>query len=269
MSRRPRGRRAAGPPRRADALVANNAGYRIAHPTDPAYPCRITFGAGATRVFIWGSRATVIVALTIATGAAAQPTSENEAVSGPVQTNCELHVWPGSGLGSAYHGWFHGGIANGAVTGREGYPQVPAEPLATAEQKGMLDTIQPQALIGLADYRLVLHDEALPSRQIRTATTRILADGAPCYAELIVDDVFFQQDWVNGSALKILFRFRQFGDGAAPTRTFGSWVQTPITRLPLKDASELPAAVEELRNAYRANVRKFGVLLQKPPKKRG
>ncbi|WP_353205380.1 hypothetical protein, partial [Sphingomonas sp.] len=141
-------------------------------------------------------------------------------------SGCELHVWPGSGLSSIYSGWFHGGIVNGAVTGRDGYPVVPSGPIGTANQVELLKSGQPNVVLGQADSRVVFHDTALPSRTIRTAATRIDPSTAPCYAEFIVDDVFFQQDIVDGSFLKILFRYREFGTDTAPRKVFGTWVKT-------------------------------------------
>lgn len=67
------------------------------------------------------------------------------------ETGCELHVWPGSGLNSIYSGWFHGGIVNGAVTGRDGYPVVPTEPIDTPDQVELLAKAAPQNLLGRPD----------------------------------------------------------------------------------------------------------------------
>lgn len=177
---------------------------------------------------------------------------------------CELHAWPGSGLGSVYHGWFHGGIVNGSMTGREGYPQVPPDPLGTAEQRRLLNDLHLPTLIGMAEHDLILHDDALPSRAIRTATGRLAESRAPCYAELIVDDVILQQDVVTGNHLKILFRFRDFGDGAAPVRIFSTWVKTQLTTFPPRQPDQQTAALQELQTAFASNLRLFAQALAKP-----
>jgi hypothetical protein len=178
--------------------------------------------------------------------------------SAAAPTECELHVWPGSGLNSVYHGWLHGGLVNGAVDGRDGYPEVPPDPLATAEQETLLAAAEPQHLLKLDGHRLIVHPDALPSRVIRSTPGRIEASASPCYAELIVDDVFLQQDVVNGSALKILFRYRNFG----------TWVQTRLSAFPPKQPGELEAALADVRRAYSANVERFAAALLAPPRKR-
>ena len=179
---------------------------------------------------------------------------------------CELHVWPGSGLNSIYSGWFHGGIVNGAVTGRDGYPTVPTEPIDTANQVELLKAVQPNIALQQPDSRVIFHDAALPSRTIRSATTRIDPSIAPCYSELIVDDVFFQQDIVDGSFLKILFRYREFGTDAAPRKTFGTWVKTRLLLFPPTPATDMAAAAAELRSAFSNDVKLFAAALLKPAK---
>lgn len=184
---------------------------------------------------------------------------------GPSAATCELHVWPGSGLNSIYGGWFHGGIVDGAVTGRDGYPVVPTEPVSTPRQVELLTKARPQMLLRQPDDRLVVHTEALASRTIRTGTARIDSSRAPCYAELIVDDVFFQQDVVDGSFLKVLFRYREFGTDAAPRRTFGTWVKTRLALLPPKPETDPTAAAGELQAAFTHDVTLFAEALLKPP----
>ena len=188
----------------------------------------------------------------------------------PVQaTACELHVWPGSKLGSVYSGWVRGGIVNGAVTGRNGYPRTPADAINTDEQAALLKGAQPQDLLKLSDYRLVVHDQALPSSVIRRSATRISNSTSPCYAELIVDDVMLQHDdFVSGKYLKVLFRYREFGAAPAPTRVFGTWVQSRLTKFPPKTPEEEEAAIEEVKLAYFKNIAAFASALHAPRKKR-
>ncbi|ATY30773.1 hypothetical protein [Sphingomonas psychrotolerans] len=187
---------------------------------------------------------------------------------------CELHVWPSGELNSVYQGWIHGGIVNGAVTGRDGYPEVPPDPLGAASQTELLDRAQPQGIIGLHSYRLIVHPQPLTSREIRTTPGRLTTDGAPCYAELIVDDVFLQQDVFFGSQLKSSLRYRDFGDGVAPAvtpvRVFGTWVKTPLKLFPPKEGVDRKAASDDLKSAYVANLTRFAEALNKPAKgKRG
>lgn len=183
---------------------------------------------------------------------------------------CELHIWPSGPLNSVYSGWFHGGIVNGAVTGRDGYPAVPADPLGPASQVELLGGAQPHALIGRNSYRLVVHDTPLTSREIRTTPGRLTGTDVACYAELIVDDVFLQQDVFHGSFLKSSLRYRDFGDGAVaaatPTRVFGTWVKTGLKLFPPKEGADLAAATDELKKAYVQNLALFAAALNKPAK---
>jgi hypothetical protein len=179
---------------------------------------------------------------------------------------CELHVWPSSPVRSTYSGWFHGGIVDGAVQGRDGYKKLPDSILGVEAQLRTLGELDLPATLKLADYRVVLHDQPLPSRAIRAATGRLLADTPPCYAELVTDDVFFQQDLIDGRFIKAIFRFRQFDGGDAPTRSFGTYVQYRLTQFPPAEPEQLDAALEEFRLAYGQAVKEFGVALNKPPK---
>jgi hypothetical protein len=195
---------------------------------------------------------------------------------------CELHVWPASGLNSVYYGWLHGGIVNGATTGRDGYPQVPTDPMDVPSQIAMLTEAQPQIPLGLTDYRLVVHGEALSSRDIRASTTRLGGSDSPCYSELIIDDIFFQQGVFSGSDLKTSFRFREFGAAATPQRIFGTWVHTPLLRFAMgsnkstsdgkssaiEKGQDPAAAIEEMKAAYKQNVVKFAQALLKAPRKK-
>ena len=175
-------------------------------------------------------------------------------------------MWPGSGLNSVYSGWFHGGIVNGAVNGRDGYPVIPSEPIDSANQVALLKKSDLSVVLKQPAARIIFHDAPLPSRTIRTTATRIEATAVPCYAEFIVDDVFFQQDLVDGSFLKILFRYRQFGADAAPEKVFGTWVKTRLRLLPPKPETDLTAAADELRSAFSNNIQLFGEALNKPAK---
>ncbi|MCA1197443.1 hypothetical protein K9B35_05645 [Sphingomonas sp. R647] len=185
-----------------------------------------------------------------------------------LQESCELHVWPGSKLGSVYSGWVRGGIVNGAVTGRDGYPRTPADAINTGEQAELLKAAELQTLLKLDTYRVVMHAEALPSSVIRRSPARIAASPAPCYAELIVDDVMIQHDaFISGKFLKVLFRYREFGRDAAPTRTFGTWVQTRLVKFPPTLPEQEEDALAEVRRAFSKNITAFAAALRSPAKK--
>jgi hypothetical protein len=188
----------------------------------------------------------------------------------PASGACELHVWPSSPVRSSSQNYFvMRSIVDGAVQGRDGYKKLPENILSTETQQSTLGELDLPAVLKLSDYKVVMHDEPLPSRVIRATKGRLLADSPACYAELVTDDVFYQEAEFDGRHLKAIFRFRQFdGSGEAPTRTFGTFVQQRLTVFPPETPEQMDAALEEFRLAYRTAVTEFGEALNRPPKKK-
>lgn len=182
---------------------------------------------------------------------------------------CELHVWPGGALRSTYHGWFHGGIVDGAIKGRDGYQSLPTEPLSTNRQLEQLRQIPLAEVVGLPGYTVVIHETALASHELRSTPGRLASKSTPCYAELAIDDAFFQEDIVNGRFIKVLYRFRQFDTADIPVRSFGAYTQEKLLLFPPKAPNEqIQPALEELGTAFAMTVRKFGAALTKPSKEK-
>lgn len=177
---------------------------------------------------------------------------------------CEFHAWPGEGLTSIYYGLLHGGIVNGGQQGRRGYPRVPPNAMATAIQAELLAEAQPQRIMAHPDHRLIVHPEALDSRTIRTSRGRIADSVSPCYVELIVDDVVLQQDFVNGAKLRVLFRYRDFGPDGEPRNSFTTWADTSLDSFPPRTEADIPAALSEMRGAFRSDITVFAGALRGP-----
>lgn len=180
----------------------------------------------------------------------------------PAQTSCELHVWPAGDLRSVTIGWANGGINDGAVSGREGYQRLPSNPLDLASQRAVLAAADLANRLGLPQHRVVIHETPLDSVTIRTTAGRLETAGAPCYAELVVDDIFFQKDVVSGRFLRTLFRFRDFGSGPTPVRSHGTFTRHRLENFPPVDASmpaQLDAALAELRSVYAASIQDFSI----------
>lgn len=176
---------------------------------------------------------------------------------------CELHIWPSSGLRSIYHGWSHGGIVDGAVTGRDGYPVVPADPLDTKSQTDLLQTSAIASKLGRQDYRIVAHTEPRSTVHLRQTRQRLTASPSHCYAELILEDVFFQEDFVNGASLKSLIRFRDFEGSDEFQKQFGAWTKSKLVAFPPKEPAMNERALVELQSAFRANIDQFATALEK------
>lgn len=181
----------------------------------------------------------------------------------PDTTSCELHIWPSSGLGSIFHGWIHGNIVNGAVTGRKGYPQVPTDPINTDAQRELLSHMPLADLLDLPKHRPVIHENALDSGIIRSTQARVSKSSSPCYAEFIIDDVIFQQDFATGRYLKIVFHFRDFGSATTPQRGFGTWARDKLTLFPAKGSESADAARADIQRAFRADVEQFANYLRR------
>jgi hypothetical protein len=190
------------------------------------------------------------------------PTNEQ-----PVAAVCELHIWPSSGLRSVFHGWVHGGIVDGAVNGRDGYPKIPADPINTEKQIELISAAPVPAILKLPDYNVIVHKTALDSRTARNTPGRIEPASPACYAELVFDDVFLQQDSFSGNHLKTFFRYKLF-DGDTITRSFGAFTQSNLKVFPPQSASENEAALKDLDTAFRSNIEQFGGFLNKPVAKK-
>ncbi len=161
-----------------------------------------------------------------------------------------------------------GGIVDGTVNGRDGYPDIPKDPISTAKQLELIAQSPAPSILKLPDYKMVVHETPLESRVARSTVGRIATESAPCYAELVFDDVFLQQDSFSGSHLKTFFRYRQFGSGDVVTRSFGAFTQSYMKLFPPKEAKGNEAALKDLYAAFTSNIEQFGGFLNKPDKKK-
>lgn len=206
--------------------------------------------------------------LVVPTGISAQAQEASAPEAAP-STECALHIWPGSPLRSTFYGWLHGGIVDGSVNGRAGYPKLPSAPLDTATQKAVLEKLDPATLLGLPSYKVTVHGETLDSRTLRNTPGRYTAEGGPCHAELAIDDVFFQEDAFSGRYLKVIYRFKRFDGGETPARSFGAIATEKLTLFPPPKPDDDPQpALDELRQAFAHSVETFGKQLTAPPRKK-
>jgi hypothetical protein len=181
----------------------------------------------------------------------------------PGDAGCELHVWPASGFHTTYFGWAHGGTVDGNLKGREGYQQFSTDLLSSERQVGQLRGLQIGDLLGLSNYRVVVHDQALTSREIRTGLARHATPSPPCYAELMTDDLVIQNNVLYGVSLNAIYRFRQFNGEGAPTRSYGTYILQKLEHYPPKDGEDPKLGPAELVSAYTQSVTAFGLALQR------
>lgn len=213
-------------------------------------------------------RRTIVAAALAACLLAVPAAAQTETAAATAAAPCELHVWPGSDLIHLYYGWVHGGTINGSVKGRQGYPEVPPNPLTAEAQGQLLTEMDLPRLLALPGYQVIVHPTALSSREIRASTTRLAASDSPCYAELMVDDLLLSQNVIGGSALRASFRFRDFGPDAGPRRMFGGFAMTKLTQFPPKTTDAIEGAANELKQAFVSDVAQFIAALTKPPKRK-
>jgi hypothetical protein len=97
---------------------------------------------------------------------------------------------------------------------------------------------------------------------------RVSASSSTCYAELMVDDVVLQQDWVNGAKLRVLYRYRDFGADAWQRSSFTTWADSDLNSFPPTTEADLPRALAELRAAFRGSVGVFANQYQRSLRRR-
>lgn len=191
--------------------------------------------------------------------AAPAPAAAVDASPAAAPQTCELHVWPGNGFHTVYYGWAHGGTIDGAQKGRKGYPDIPDEPLSPQIQLEELGKLDIPAILGLSGYRTVLHDTPLGTAAIRSSPGRQIAGTNPCYAELMIEDIVFQNNVLSGKWLNVIYRFRQYDSADnAPSRTYGTYILSRANLFPPAADTDPQPALDELRKAFSQSVGEFG-----------
>ena len=202
------------------------------------------------------------LAVALSTGAVAKAgtAGQNEPRTAPATAadSCELHVWPSEGLGSVRQTDANSGIlglvasnaANKGIKSKsaQNNPAAgdPDAPLSPIKQRQLLAAAPLTDLLSLSGYKVVIHDSALDTMTIRNTKTRYAPSETPCYADLVIDDTTFTTAGVKGTGLRSFIRFRKFGPDAAPTLTYGTWVNTQLKTFSLADVNPGEAAVAEL-----------------------
>jgi len=192
----------------------------------------------------------------------------------PAAPACELHVWPTETYIGINMGLLSGLGPIGAVADVEAHkdrvatvkdlmkgwlgPEIQMEELVKADYK---------ARLGVAGHTVIMHpalptpeeakaDPAIAARRKETAARikagqRLSDSKAACYAELMVDYIFYFKAMMYGSNLFTNWIFRDFGPtGAKVVRMGNGQVKNPLEQFPPKTPDLIPAAKAELRDAY-------------------
>lgn len=187
---------------------------------------------------------------------------------------CELHVWPTE----TYIGINMGLLSGFGIVGAVADVAVHEKRVATVKdlmkdwlgpeiQLAELEKLDYKKQLGLADYQVIMHP-ALPTaedakadpalKQQRKDVAGRIKSGARltdsktgCYAELMVDYIFYYKAMMYGSNLFTNWIFRDFGkDGIKVVRTGNGQVKNPLEDFPPKTPDMIAAAKVELRAAY-------------------
>ena len=132
--------------------------------------------------------------------------------------------------------------------------------LPTATQAATLARMPLTKMLDLPGYQIVVHDEPIDRHVMRTLKTRYVPSDSPCYADLVIDDNMYAKDAFSGRNLMTFVRFRVFGQEAAPTRSFGTWVKTKLTAFSMQSADVTEAGSKDVNSAFEKNIVAFAGL---------
>lgn len=193
-----------------------------------------------------------------------QPSAE-AARAAPAEAQCELHVWPAERVQSMTTGLLGPGLLNSAIEG--GRDQRNRTAMASAlDPEGQAAALEPLDLptkLALPPSRVILHQQPLDRKTINKISTRRAQSPSPCYAELMVADQMFQQDWMFGRTLRTLFMVRDFGAKADKPAIYKAWGGNPIKLFPPKEGEDVEAAYRELGEVFLQNFEEFATKARK------
>ncbi|HEX7783902.1 MAG TPA: hypothetical protein VF509_13920 [Sphingobium sp.] len=213
----------------------------------------------------------------VAQSGTAAEIDDKAAVSAPMtesQAQCELHVFPTENYLGFNSGLLIGFGAIGAAIDSASHKN--RVMTVTDLMKGYLGPdmqIQELTKIGIAktlklsaDYRVIVeaptpsHEDAKRDPAIKAQAKKFNADvkagkrltGStnPCYAELILTNLFYHKAMMYGSNLFVPIMFRDFGNGRTTPVTSTGSVKNPLEYFPPKTPDMVALAKTELRDAF-------------------
>jgi 3-oxoacyl-ACP reductase-like protein len=195
--------------------------------------------------------------------AAAQVTDAAPAVAAAAPAaapQCELHIWPAERFQAMTSGWGAAFGVIGAIADSAGHAEgdkARRSHLASAlDSEGQLDALQKLDLVGLLRLppsKIVTHAEALDRKTVNKIKTRRSDSMAPCYAELMVMDVFYQKAAVWGRSLRTGFMLREFTPGAKEPSIRKTTGGNGLKIFPAKAGEDTTAADAELVAVFQKN----------------
>lgn len=209
-------------------------------------------------------------ALAVAAAVLASPAlaQTEEAAAAPAAASatseCELHIWPAERFNAMTTGWLSGFGVVGAVADAAGNADKNKDNrtqiAAALDSQGQVDALTSMNLVELLKARpskIVVHPEALDRKTINKIDTRRAESRSPCYAELIVADVFYQKAAIYGRSLRTLFMYRNFGASDKKPAIYKAWGGNGLKMFPPKEGEDVQAANNELVSVFKANFEEF------------
>ncbi|HEX8444929.1 MAG TPA: hypothetical protein VF631_14920 [Allosphingosinicella sp.] len=209
--------------------------------------------------------ALAIAAAVLGTAASAQmQEAAVPSTAASAASECELHVWPAERFNAMTTGWLSGFGVVGAVADAAGNADKNKDNrtqiAAALDSQGQVDALTSMNLVELLKAkpsRIVVHSEALDRKTINKIDTRRAQSTSPCYAELIVADVFYHKAAIYGRSLKTLFMYRNFGTSEKKPAIYKAWGGNGLKLFPPKDGEDVQAANSELVSVFKANFEEF------------
>lgn len=182
---------------------------------------------------------------------------------------CELHVFPTLEGQAMTTGWLSGLGVIGAVAEASANKdrniseaEYLKEALGPGFQVEALKSIDLVTELGLPASQII-YETPIADRKITTkAKTRLSSSAAPCYAELIITQNFYQKKAIYGRSLNNRFIFKDFRQGKTEAKLVKGRGGNGLEHFPPKTTDETEAAEQDLRQAFTKNFLEFAASLK-------
>ena len=200
------------------------------------------------------------VAFACAAGGVAYAQDATKPVAAPgVDKQCELHVWPAERFNAMTTGLLGGGFLDAAIHADKDKSNR-TQMASALDPQGQLDALNSLKLADLLKApvgAVILHPDALDRKTVNKIDTRRAESSSPCYAELIVADVFYHKAAIYGRSLRTLFIYREFGTTEKKPVIYKAWGGNGLSVFPAKEGEDVQAANDELVTVFKANFEEF------------
>ena len=195
----------------------------------------------------------------------AAPATASPRYAPPAQrVACELHVWPVGKFKAYSSGWSEvlgGGALAAALDHGKSEPKsvkaVLKETMGGDTQASLLRELDLPSLLDASEVTVIPHEVPTDPAAFDRIAGRRSDSASPCYIELIVTKMFFQEAATIAPSLRVHFTLRRFDPGrTAPVVTKGNMAQR-LSRVPAADRSGPELARYRFREAYKRDFAEF------------